>query len=212
MGYLPEFPKLDVIPAENPLVEQINLKNIKVSFGQEAQERVKRQWDYPKRDVSLKYPQIPKADALTIWNFYIARGGSWEAFKYFHPLINIYEEEFVAIGNDQEYVFDLPAIESIDYTLYLNGIPQNTPADYTFGAYQGANGEDAVEFAVIPEVGSIITWSFTGKLVQRCRFDSDTQDFETFNSQLSKIGIKLKGLLLSEEFGAPTVTTTTTTT
>lgn len=212
MPFLAVFPKLDVIPADNPIVERVNLKNIGVSFGKEAQERKKRQWDYPKRDIALKYTWISLADALTLWNFYIARGGSWEAFKYFHSIINTYDKEFVTICNGWEYVFDLPAVNSTDYTLYLNNIPLSSPAEYTFGAGAGANGEDAVGFVVTPEVGSVVTWSFTGNLVQRCRFDDDSQSFETFYNRLSKVGIKIKGLLLAYQFGAPTVTTTSSTT
>ena len=210
MSGLPVFPKLDVIPADNPLVETINFKNIGVSFGKEAREIRKQQWEYSKRDITLKYTWISTADALTLWEFYIARGGSFEGFKYFHPFVNIYENEFVTVCNGWEYVFDLPVVNSTERTVYKNDVFVD-PSEYLFGAEQGANGEDAIGFYVIPEIGDIITIDFTGQLVQRCRFDSDTQNFETFHEHLSTVGIKMKGLLLSEQFGAPTVTTTTTT-
>ncbi len=217
MPFLAVFPKLDVIPVDNPIVEAINFKNLGVSFGKEAQERKKRQWDYPKRDISLKYTWISLADALTLWNFYIARGGSWETFKYFHSAINTYDKEFVTTCNGWQAVFDLPSVNSTDYTLYLDGNPLTEGAffgdqDYRFGAFQGDNGEDAVGLTVIPEVGSLLTWDFTGNLVQRCRFEDDSQSFETFYNRLSKVGIKIKGLLLAYQFGTPPAVTTTTTT
>lgn len=193
------FPKISVIPVDNPIVEQINFKNIGVSFGKESQERKRREWDYPKRDITLKYTWIPKADALTLWDFYIARGGSYEAFYFFHPFTNIYEGEFVAISPGNETSFVLPSIGAANYTLYSDNVPLNEGSDYIFHYKGSVEGIDYIEMDP-PDTGLIITWDFTGQLVSRCRFDSDTHDFETFNSQLSKVGIKLKGLLYSVQF------------
>jgi hypothetical protein len=206
------FPKLSVISSDNPIVETINFKNIKVGYGDMSQERVKQKWEYPKRDLNLKYTWISKADARTIWNFYLARGGSWEAFLFFYNFISVYEDEFVAITNGFDNSFILPSVAAINYTLYLNNVQLNAGSDYFFYSEGAIQGMDFVDMAVAPDAGSILTWSFTGKLVTRCRFEDDLQNFETFHNRLSKMGIKLKGLLLSEEFGVPVVTTTTSTT
>jgi hypothetical protein len=193
------FPLISAIPADNPLVEQINFKNIGVSFGKEARERKKQQWDYPKRDVALKYTWLSKADALTIWNFYIARGGSFGSFRYIHPFQNIYEREFVAISPGNLSTFELPSVGAINYTLYLDNVPLNEGSDYAFFSEGSSEGIDYFE-VYPPDVGSIFTWSFTGQLVQRCRFDDDSFSYDTFYDRLSKMGVKLKGLLYSDQF------------
>lgn len=221
MSFLPVFPELvatptlipnvDVVPGDNPIKETINFKNIRAGFSDFSQDRVKQKWEYPKRDFTLKYTWITKAEALIIWNFFIARGGSFESFKFLYPFVNTYENELISICNGVEDVYDLPAVNTTSRTIYKNNVYVD-PGEYLFGAEQGNNGEDAIGFYVAPEQGDILTIDFVGNLIVRCRFKDDSMDFETFNNRLSTIGVKLKGLLLTEEFGVPQVTTTTTTT
>jgi hypothetical protein len=198
------FPAISSIPADNPLTERINFKNTQVGFGKESQERIKRQWDYPKRDITLKYTWIPLAEALTLWNFYLARGGSFEAFKYIHPFYSRYENEFVDIAPGNLEYFLLPSVDASNYTLYSDGTPLNEGSDYFFYSEGSPEGIDYIE-VFPPGQGAVLTWTFTGRLVTRCKFDEDSQDFETFHNRLSKMGIKLKGLLYSEQFGFATV-------
>jgi hypothetical protein len=199
------FPTLTSIPPDNPIEETINFKNIQASFGREAEERKKKEWDYPKRDISLKYNRISASDALTLWQFYLARGGSFEAFYFIHPFINDYEEEFVDICPGNLEYFLLPSKGATNYTLYANGVALNAGSDYYFYSQGSPDGIDYVE-VYPPEQGTVLSWSFTGRLVQRARFEDDSLSFETFYNRLSNIGLKLKGLLFSEQFGYAHVT------
>lgn len=202
------------IYSENPWVDEARFQTEFTKFGSEGQERRKRQLLYPKRDLNLKFKWITKDEARILWTFFIDRSGSYEDFKYVFPFSNEYIGEYVDVADGTSKTYSVPSYEASDYTLYVNGTAQTETTHYTFSSYTGPDGEDQVTFVSAPSWGSVITWSFTGQLVTRCRFEDDSQEFESFYNRLCSMGIKIKGLLFSRTFAAvaPTTTTSTTTT
>ena len=214
MAVFPTF--TDDIYSDNPLVDEVRFKTTFTMFGTEGQERRKRQYLHPKRDINLKFSWITKQEARLLWEFYAARSGSFEAFYYVHPFIRTYPtsggEQFASVCDGESVNFLVPSVGATSYTLYLQGVEQTEGVDYTFYSQGGIDGIDYVQMDVAPTAGHQLTWAFTGQLATRCRFEEDNLTFETFYNRLAKMGLKLKGLLFSDELGFATVTTTTTTT
>jgi hypothetical protein len=202
------------IYSEDPFVDEARFLTSSTMFGTEGQERRKRGFLYAKRDLNLKFNWITKDEARILWTFFVDRGGSYEDFKYVFPFSNIHTGEYVSIADGSSKTYRVPSYMATSYTLYVNGVEQTETTEYVFYANSGPDSEDQVTFVAAPDYGDVITWSFTGQLVIRCRFEDDSQDFESFYNRLAKMGIKLKGLLFSRIFGAaaPTTTTSTTTT
>lgn len=213
MAVFPTFTQ--EIYSENPWVDQARFQTDFTKFGPEGQERRKRQLLYPKRDLNLKFKWIEKQAARYLWEFFIARSGSYEDFKYVFPFSQEYIiGEYVDVADGTSKTYSVPSYGASDYTLRVNGTAQTETTHYTFSQYTGPDGEDQVTFVSAPSYGAVITWSFTGQLVIRCRFENDSMEFDSFYNRLCTMGIKLKGLLFSRTFAAaaPVTTTTTTTT
>jgi hypothetical protein len=190
------YPATSSVAYAEPLTEGIQWKTLATQFDDLGVEQRKQKWLYPKRIITLHYRFITKAEARTLWAFYIARKGSYEAFSFFYPVSNTYTTEYVGTGDGTTLVFNLPCKTASSYTLYVDGVAQTAGGtDYTFGALGGADGADKATFVAAPADGARITFSFTGYLKVRARFAEDNMDFETFYDRLINSELKLQGLL-----------------
>lgn len=77
---------------------------------------------FAKYDVSLKYPEgMTNADAMTLWAFYMARRGAYQAF-YIYDLISVtHVGLFVGWGDGETTIFDLPGKSTSGHTIYIDG-------------------------------------------------------------------------------------------
>lgn len=193
-----KFPDVTSVPYENPIEENIRYKTLVSNFDELGEEQTKQKWLYPKRSITLKYKYIEMADAMTIWQFFMARKGRFAAFNYFYPSGwgNTYIGEYVGTGDGSTVTYNLPSKLASSYTLYVGGVAK-TPGgvDYTFTAEGGDDQADKAVFEAPPASGAYITWSFTGRLKVRGRFDEDIMTFETFYAKLVNTGIKIRGIL-----------------
>jgi hypothetical protein len=182
-----------------PIVEAIGFKTLASKFDDLGKEQRHQKWLYPRRTVELHYKHITKAKAKTIWDFYIARKGSYEAFNFFFPATNTYTAEYVGTGDGATLTFNLPSNQALSYTLYVDGVTQTAGGThYTFTSAGGTDGKDKAVFVAAPADGARITWTFTGYLVVVCRFKEDGMGFETLYNRLVTFGLKLNGLLNDE--------------
>lgn len=190
------FPSLSSAPAANPFHEEMEFKTLISQFDDLGEEKRKKKWLYPKRNITFQYNYITKAQGKTLWQFYLARGGSYEAFNVFYEFSDSYVDEYVGTGDGATTVFNLPAKTSSSYTLKVDGVDKEAGGvDYTFGSAGGTDGADKVTFESAPASGTRITWSFTGYLKVRARFTEDKYTWETFYDRLVVAGLPLKGLL-----------------
>jgi hypothetical protein len=188
------FPSTTTIGVANPLKITMRFKTLKTSFDELGKQNRKRKWLYPKRDIVLSYEWITKAEALTLWQFYQARYGSYESFNIFIEYSDSYVGEYVGTGDGSTTIFNLPSKNASAYTLYKDGIVQSgSGVDYTFGSLGGADGADKVTFIVAPAAGERITFTFTGNLKIHTHFKEDSLTFEAFYDRLMKMGITLEG-------------------
>lgn len=179
-----------------PLTEQIEWKTLFSNFDDLGEERRKQKWLYPRRNISLKYNYISQSNIDTLWEFYVARKGSYEAFNLFWPVSNSYTSEYIGTGDDSTVTWNLPSKTASSYTLYKDGVElTGGGTDYTFNAAAGADGADSVTLVVAPAAGERLSFSFTGYLKIRCRFMEDKFSYDIFAKALHVSGVELKGLL-----------------
>ncbi|MBW2024369.1 MAG: DUF2460 domain-containing protein [Deltaproteobacteria bacterium] len=188
-----KFP--DTISAVYPLIEEIAFKTLISNFDNLGEEQRKRKWLYPRRIITLRFNGLSQSDIRTLWQFYLDRSGSYEAFNWFHPYSNTYEGEYVGTGDGSTTVFNLPSKSATSRTLYIDGVSQTEGTNWTFTSEGGADGADKCEFTTAPNSGQRITFDFSGYLKVRCRFAEDIMSFENFVTTLYRTGLKLQGLL-----------------
>lgn len=190
------FPNLTNAPAEEPLIEEMEWKTLVSRFDDLGAEQRKRKWLYPRRNLTLAFNRITKAQGQTLWEFYLARQGAYEAFTFFYYFSATYDGEYVGTGDGSTLIFNLPSKQASDYTLYVDGAEKDAGGvDYTFGSEGGTDGADKATFVAAPASGARITWDFTGYLKVRARFAEDRMSWETFMNKAVTTGLKLKGLL-----------------
>ncbi len=181
---------------EEPFGLGIEWKTLTSKFNDQGEEQRKQKWLYPRRNLPVKYNGITKTQAAELWDFYLARKGTFSAFNFFLANSDDYVGEYVGVGDGSTTVFNLPAENSSAYTVYVDGNAQTGGGvNYTFGDGTGEDGADKVTFTVAPSDGDYITFDFTGNLKVRCRFAEDILNFEIFYNRLVNAVLKLKGLL-----------------
>lgn len=186
----------DPIP-NYPLVVSPRFKTLIRTAESGIEQRTYKQL-YPQYDVVVKYSDLLAADIQTLWDFYIARKGAYEAFFIYDLALlggNAFNHisEYVGVGDDAEDVFDIPGRSVASETVYVNGISKSDPGDYSISVQGGAD-PDQIDFVVAPPEGDVITIDFTGFLRMRVRFEEDSIPRQLFAYNAYKIGINLRGL------------------
>jgi len=193
------FPDYSSIPWSTPVEIDIVFKTLIASFDEIGKENRKQKWLYPKRNITLVYKNISLSNMETLWQFYLARAGSYEAFNFFLPTPNYgsesYIKEYVGTGDGSTKTFNLPSKNATGRTLYEDNTAYAEGAFWTFTDSGGADGADRCIFATAPPNGARISFSFTGRLKVHCRFSDDYLSMSRMHSSLISTGIILKGLL-----------------
>lgn len=191
------FPTYTTINYNNPLVITNRFKTLISNFDDMGKELRRRKWLYNKRDITLKYKYISRADARTIWDFYNDMYGSYYTFNFFLEYVDTYVKEYFETGDGTTTTFTLPSKYTASYTIYNDGSAYSG-SDFTLNANAGADGADQVVFNVAPTTGFKLTISFSGYLVIKCRFMEDKLTNEQMYNKFNTIGVKLRGLLFDE--------------
>jgi len=190
------YPENSTIPFKNPIQMRLRFKTLTNAFDDLGEERRKRKFLYPRRDITLAYEWLSVSDAQTLWEFYVARSGPYEAFNFFLPSPDTYTGEYVGSGDGSTTVMNLPSKSGSSTTVYLDGVEKTGGGtDYTFGSGTGEDGADKITWVAAPAAAQRVTYDFTGYLKVRSRFKEDYLDFETFYGLLCSMGVPLQGLL-----------------
>lgn len=185
------YPDYSEVPQHEPYEEEIHYKTLISNFDDLGEEQRKQKWLYPKRIINVKHRYVTQAQGRTIWEFYKARKGAYEAFNYFVPEATAYTAEYVGTGDDSATSYNLPCKGISSRTVYINGASVAS----TIATAAGADGADLIRFGTAPSAGDRITISFTGRLKVHCRFAEDNLSFEQLYSRMVSAGVKLQGLL-----------------
>jgi hypothetical protein len=186
MAVFPDTPQYSY-----PVVLAPVWNTLKSQFDNGNEQR-RQKWLSPKFDVQIAFKALELADAKTIYEFYMARKGSFEAFYFFDPYVFDHVGLFVVTADGSTTIFDIPGKSTSARTLYENGSEVSSGFSYLSG---GGDGEaDRISYTVAPTAGTIITIDFTGYLRVKCRFKEDNLNRENFTTALFKYGLELKGV------------------
>jgi hypothetical protein len=118
MSEYPSTPK----PAPDGLLVTPVWTTVTTSFDAMTEQRKAKQV-FAKYDVSLKYPEgMTNADIMTLWAFYMARKGAYQAFYIYDLLSLAHTGLFVGWGDGETTIFDLPGKSTSDQTIYKDGV------------------------------------------------------------------------------------------
>jgi len=190
------FPQYDTIPYL-PGIKITPVFNTAVSTLPGGIEKRRAKSTFPLYDLEVSYDLLTKADARTIWQFYKDRQGAYEAFYFYLPYTDTYENEYCGTGDGvtSNQVFEVPGKEIAGVTVYQGGIAKTGGGvDYTLDPTGGIEGGAQVEWNGIATLGSHITIDFTGYYKFKVRFADDNLPFTVFYQSLTNMGIKLTGV------------------
>lgn len=201
-----EFPSYVTIGLRNPLDFQIRFKTLKSKFDDLGKTQHKQKWLYPKYNINLVYEYITKSQIETLWEFYLARKGSYEAFNFFIPepesTYPTYTGIYIGTGDGTTETFNLPCKTSSNRTVYHDALPYEEDVEYNFTAGGGEDGADKIDFSdssmTAPANGVRLTMDFTGILKIRCRFMEDILNYSMFWDRVASSKLILEGFLNDE--------------
>lgn len=178
-----------------PLAVEPEFRTV-VSETDGAAEQRRSKWVFPRFNVRGTARPLSATAANDLWNFYIARRGSAEAFWFYDrtadAVATAWKGLYVGVGDGATTIFDLPGKSTSSRTVYLDGVSQSTGFEYLTGGGDGS--ADRVSFTVAPAAGVLITCDFTGRLRIRCRFNQDRLSRSLFMTVLFEVGLELRGL------------------
>lgn len=185
-----EFP---TSPAPSyPLIITQVWNTIITPFDSGAEQR-RSKMSFPIFDVEMLFDPISKSELQTLWAFYQARKGAYEAFYlYTIPVTEDFDALYVGVGDGATDVFDLPGKTTSSQSIYLNNALQSSGYSILTGG--GEASADRVDFTVAPTAGDVISCDFTGYMRIHCRFAEDSMSKEMFNYVLYKTGLALTGV------------------
>jgi len=173
--------------------------NTRIAETDGGQEQRRQKLSFPKFDVTAKYSHLTASEFQTLWDFYMARKGAYEAF-YIYDLALLDSLSFsqsglyAGTGDGATEVFDIPGRSTSAVTVYVDGVSKTLTTDYVLLTGGGASSADRIDFVAPPDAGEIITVDFTGYLRIRARFKADLLSRSMFKYLLFSTGIELKGL------------------
>ena len=187
MAQFPTVPK-----PQEPYKLTLVWKTIISAFDSAVEQRRQKQ-TYAKYNVSVIYNALSGANFQTLWNFYVARKGAYEAFYFYTLETADWKGLYCRTGDGTTVTFDIPGKSTSAHTIYNNGIVV-PPANYTILEGGGTEGSDRVTFNTAPVQNALITCDFTGFMRIRCRFEEDEMTKDGFKSAIYRTGLKMKGL------------------
>ena len=192
MSTYPETPK----PAY-PLIITPRFRTIVSGMDSGVEERTSK-WLFAKYDVTVQYKALTATNAQTIWNFYIARKGSAEAFYIYDlsllaSITKVHEDQYIATADGTTLIYDIPGRSTSSQVIYSDGIVVSASL-YSILTAGGVSSSDRVSFTAAPAEGAVITCDFAGYLRIRARFKDDMLSYELFTTNLFNLGAELTGL------------------
>lgn len=190
-----EFPST-VAPSQDGYDIIVEWKTILREMDSGVEQR-RAKWTFPKFSLELTFDQLTQSEIDALWNFYMARRGSAEAFYLYTwelqgGTLPSYTGLYVGVGDGVTQTFDLPGKSTSNQVLYVDGVSTSAVTILTGG---GLELSDRVTFTVAPAAGTFLSCDLkTWFLRIRCRFEEDKFTRKTFTDALFKTGIKLKGL------------------
>lgn len=147
----------------------------------------------PLHTITMFFKPLLEAEIQTLWEFYKARFGSYEAFVFFDFKIFPYTSVAIGTGTGGALTCQLGAKEVSSLTVYVNGVSTVLGTDYSFASDgSGTNGQDKIVFLVghYPTAGAAITAGYRGKkYFPYMIFQDDVMSRDNFVALLYQTGL-----------------------
>ena len=166
--------------------------NTLTSDFENGAEQRRQKWLYAKYDVEIKFNNLSTSDAKTIYEFYMARKGSYESFYFFDPYSFEHVGLYIGTADGVTDIFDIPGKSTSSRVLYENGGVVSSGVSYLVGGGDGA--ADRIDYVTPPADGTIITIDFAGFVRAKVKFKEDNLNRDNFTLSLFKYGLELKGV------------------
>lgn len=173
----------------------LNWKTLKMGMtdGDFLQRRKKR--TTPLHTFTMNFRPITAAEMQTLWEFYQARSGSYEAFVFFDYKAFPYTDVSVGTGTGAALTCQLKAKSVSSLVVKVAGVTKTAGVDYSFTSDgSGTNGQDKIVFLAgkYPTAGQAVTASYTGrKYLQYMIFQDDAMSRDQFHAVLFQTGITI---------------------
>lgn len=137
-------------------LEVVEIWDTLVSRMESGTEQRRQRQLFPIYDVTVTYDVLSAADCETLWQFYSARKGAYEAF-YIYDLALLagvsfsHKAQYCGTGNGTIDTFDIPGRSTSSQTIYLDGASQ--ASGYSILTGGGASNADRVQFTTPPASG-----------------------------------------------------------
>ena len=189
------WPESDPTP-RYPLLIETEFNTLISGFDGGGEQR-RQKLLYPRYNLTIKYKAITKTEAQTLYNFYLARGGSYESFFIYDLSLLLLHSfthtgQYMGTGDGSTTTFDVPGRSTSSRTVYIDGADETASGSFLTGG--GSSDSDRFTFNTAPIAGAIVTIDFTGYLRMKVRFADDKLTRENFVMALYSYGIKLKGV------------------
>ena len=180
-----------------PLTVTPRFKTITSGMDSGSDERTAK-WLYPKYDVAVRYESLSATEVQTLWDFYLARKGGYEAFYVYDlsllaTVTKTHTTQYMGTGDATTTTFDVPGRSTSSHDVFVDAV-EIADADYTVLTGGGSSSADRIQFDTAPAAGEILTVSFAGYLRMRVCFAQDQMDFNLFMINLFSTGVEMRGL------------------
>lgn len=208
-----KYPEWNEIQWDFPLDVELESRVLTSQFDGLGKEKRRLKFLQIRRNIRIRYEDrfLTREKVTTLWQFFQARNGPFEAFSFFHGSpgkaiddyeLNNFVDEYIGVGDGSTTGFDLPCknIQSNPTVYYRRSGAKNSynPTDYEISGEMGADSADRINFDTAPLAGDVLSIDFRGTLKTRCRFANQVASFQDFYNILGTIGLELKGLLNDE--------------
>lgn len=179
----PVLPGITWDTVKTPIFNTVTKKAVsgretRVAYMSYPMYQFKLVFEFLRDTMTVQNPSGVYAELKNLMGFFIARQGSFDSFLYSDPTDNIATAQHFGTGNGSVTGFQLwrtvggqggePVMNlNGTPTIYINGTPA-TPASIS--------STGVVNFSSAPSSGADLSWS--GNYYFRCRFDTDTTDFQ----------------------------------
>ena len=180
-----------------PLIVTPRWQTNVVNLG-DATEQRRTHWLFPVFDVTVNYVHLTAAHAQTLWQFFMARRGAYEAFYIFDlallASVSVTQTTalYIGTGDGSTTIFDIPGRSTSSQTIYVDGVADGSASVLVGG---GDGSSDRASWATAPAAGAVLSAIFTGYARFKVRFEFDYFSRELFTTNLFRTGsIQLKGV------------------
>ena len=164
-------------PIYNTVIKKtVSGRETRVAYMATPMYSFKLNYEFLRDKMTVQVPASPFDELKQLMGFFISRQGSFDSFLYEDPTDNLATSQQFGTGTGSQTQFQLArdfggGTSFLEPVMNINGTPT-----ITGGSVSSISSSGLVTFSSAPGSGTPLIW--TGNYYFRCRFDTDTTDFQ----------------------------------